>query len=101
MALVFVPGFILFRLLKIYAYYDFSQIKKKHKEKSGKQKHNCFVKLSSKKSDEFRIGSKIINAQKRQIDLSLRKIVAENRSKIEPVSSSIKEEINLLNSIAE
>jgi len=95
MALVFVPSFILFRLLKIYAYYDFSQVKKKHNEKSGKQKHNCFVELSSKKSDEFRIGSKRINAQKRQIDLSLRKIVAENRSKVEPVSSSIKEEKSL------
>ena len=95
MGITFIPDIILHNFLRIYAYYDFSQIKKRHKEKSGKQKHNCFVELRDKKLDKFRIGSMQIDNQNKQIDLSLRKIVAENRVKINPELNFSDEERSL------
>jgi len=94
--ITFLPKIILFSILKTYAYYDFTQVRKKHMEKERKQKHNCFVELRDEKSDKFRIGLSRLANQNKQIDLSLRKIVAENRVQIKPSMSEEEKSLHIL-----
>lgn len=97
-AILLLPRKFLFFLLKKYAYSDFAKIKKLHKEKSGKQKHNCFVEKSVQNSnlDEYKISDKKISLSTRKIDLSLRKIVSENRAKINPALTDEQSSMQIL-----
>ena len=90
------PKIIIFSILKAYAYYDFAQLRKKHMEKERKQKHNCFVELKDEKLDKFKIDLSRLANQNKKIDLSLRKIVAENRVQIKPSMSEEEKSLQIL-----
>jgi len=96
LSITFLPKKFLFFLIKTYAYYDFSQIKKRHEEKIGKQKHNCFVNLTGQQKKEFSIYNNVDLNSNRSIDLSLRKIVAKNREQLKPVTTEEEKSLQIL-----
>ena len=87
LTLMFVPKIILFFALRLHADKKFRSLKKIHKKNSGKQKHNAFVKQTNDKNiyQKFRVNENTILKSKKPIDISLRKIVSENRNQLSPV----------------
>jgi hypothetical protein len=59
-------------------------LEKKHKVKKGKQKHNLFVTKPVDLTSNLRLTKNRIAETNRQIDLSLRKVVMENRKQMKP-----------------
>ena len=66
----------------MYADLRFYVLKKNNKVKEGKQKHNFFVNQPVESASNFRLTENRIAKANRQIDLSLRTIVMDNRKKM-------------------
>jgi hypothetical protein len=90
---VFLPKVILFPIVRVYANLRFYSLEKNHKVKVGKQKHNVFTSKPIDSTNEFRLTKNKIAKANKQIDLSLRKVVKENRKKMKPAVTD--EEIGL------
>jgi hypothetical protein len=77
----------------VYADLRFYFLKKKYKVKKDKQKVNLFMTQSVDHTNDLRLTENRIAKTNRQIDLSLRRIVMENRKKMRPAITE--EEIGL------
>jgi hypothetical protein len=84
LSIVFLPKAVLFLIIRVYANLIFYSLEKKHKVKKGKQKHNLFVTKPVDLTSNLRLTKNRIAETNRQIDLSLRKVVMENRKQMKP-----------------
>ena len=96
LSVTFLPKKFLFFLIKMAAYYDFSIIKKRHEEKVGKQKHNCFMNLTGQNKKGFSIYNNTDLESEKSINISLRKVVAKNREQLEPVITEEAKSLQIL-----
>ena len=92
----FLPKKLLFSIIRLYANLRFYYLEKTHKVKNGVQKYNLFVQPSFKPEGKFVLNDKRANEVVRQIDLSLRTIVMENRTKSMPVKTNEERDLQLL-----
>jgi radical SAM superfamily enzyme YgiQ (UPF0313 family) len=90
---LFLPKAVLFPIVRVYASLRFNVLIKNHKLKTGKQKHNFFTSQPVDSTNNFRLTENKIVKANRQINLSLRKVVMENRKKMRPAITE--EEIGL------
>jgi hypothetical protein len=82
LSVVFLPKAILFPVIRVYANLRFYVLKKNHKVKKGKQKHNIFAEQSYDPVKNSRITENKITKTNRPIERSLRSIVMENRKQV-------------------
>jgi hypothetical protein len=82
LSVVFLPKAILFPVIRVYTNLRFYVLKKNHKVKKGKQKHNIFAEQSYDPVKNSRITENKITKTNRPIERSLRSIVMENRKQV-------------------
>ena len=85
LGVAFLPKAILFPIIRVYANLRFYSLEKNNKVKKGKQKHNLFAIQPVDLTSNLRLTENRIAKTNRQIDLSLRKIVMDNRKIMKPV----------------
>ncbi len=93
---IFLPKIFLFSLIRLYANLRFYYLEKAHKVKDGVQKYNLFVEQSSKTEGKFVLDDVRANKADRQIDLSLRTIVMDNRKKGIQVQTNEERDLQIL-----
>ena len=96
---VFMPKAVMFPLVRIFADLRFYTLKKNHKAEknnTGKEKHNFFVDQPDESASNFRLTEKRIAKANRQIDLSLRTIVMDNRKKMNPPKTDEEKGLQIL-----
>jgi len=71
-------------------------LKKKYKVKKDKQKVNLFMTQSVDHTNDLRLTENRIAKTNRQIDLSLRRIVMENRKKMKPTITKEETDLQIL-----
>ena len=71
-------------------------MKKNNKVKKGKQKHNFFASQPVDLTSNFRLTENRIAKANRQIDLSLRKVVMENRKQMKPAITDEEKGLQIL-----
>jgi len=96
LSIVFLPKAILFTIVRVYANLRFYSLEKNHKVKKGKQKHNLFAIQSVDFTSNLRLTENRINKTKRQIDLSLRRIVMDNREQMKPAITDEEKGLQIL-----
>jgi len=80
----------------VYADLRFYFLKKKYKVKKDKQKVNLFMTQSVDHTNDLRLTENRIAKTNRQIDLSLRRIVMENRKKMKPTITKEETDLQIL-----
>ena len=90
------PKSVLFYVVKKYADLRFYGLVKKYKPKTGKQRHNLFVKQNFDTSNDLIISEDRISKTTREIDRSLRTIVMNNRKKRKPPTTEEAKGIQVL-----
>ena len=96
---VFMPKAVMFPLVRLYADLRFYTLKKNHKAEknnTGKEKHNFFVDQPNESASNFRLTESRIAKANRQIDLSLRTIVMDNRKKMNPPKTDEEKGLQIL-----
>ena len=96
---VFMPKAVMFPLVRVYADLRFYTLKKNHKAEknnTGKEKHNFFVDQPDESASNFRLTENRIAKANRQIDLSLRTIVMDNRKKMNPPKTDEEKGLQIL-----
>jgi len=93
---IFLPKIILFNIIRVYANLRFYYLEKTHKVKNGVQKYNLFVEPISKADEKFILNDKRAIKADRQIDLSLRTIVMDNRTQSVPVTTNEERDLQSL-----
>jgi radical SAM superfamily enzyme YgiQ (UPF0313 family) len=93
---VFLPKAVLFSIVRVYADLRFYLLEKNHKVKKGKQKHNLFAIQPVDLTSNLRLTEDRIAKTNRQIDLSLRKIVMENRKQMKPAITDEEKGLQIL-----
>ena len=96
LGVVFLPKAILFPIIRVYANLRFKSLEKKHKVKKGKQKHNIFVEQLFDPVKNSRITENRIAKTNRPIELSLRKIVMDNRKQMKPAITDEEKGLQIL-----
>ena len=96
LSVVFLPKAILFPIIRVYADLRFYSLEKNHKVKKGKQKHNLFAIQSVDFTSNLRLTENRIAKTKRQIDLSLRRIVMDNRKQMKPAITDEEKGLQIL-----
>ena len=96
LSVVLLPKAILFSFIKVYADLRFNSLKKKHKVKKGKQKHNLFAIQPVDFTSNLRLTENRIAKTKKQIDLSLRRIVMDNRKIMKPAITDEEKGLQIL-----
>ena len=71
-------------------------LEKNHKVKIGKQKHNLFTSQPIDSANNFGLTENKIAKANRQIDLSLRTIVMDNRKKMNPPKTDEEKGLQIL-----
>jgi hypothetical protein len=82
LSVVFIPKAVLFPIIRVYADLRFHILKKNHKVKKGKQKHNIFAEQLYDPVKNSRITENKIAKTNRPIERSLRNIVMDNRKQM-------------------
>ena len=96
---VFMPKAVMFPLVRVFADLRFYTLKKNHKAEknnTGKEKHNFFVDQPDESASNFRLTENRIAKANRQIDLSLRTIVMDNRKKMNPPKTDEEKGLQIL-----
>ncbi len=96
---VFMPKAVMFPLVRVFADLRFYTLKKNHKAEknnTGKEKHNFFVDQPDESANNFRLTENRIAKANRQIDLSLRTIVMDNRKKMNPPKTDEEKGLQIL-----
>ena len=93
---VFLPKAVLFSIVRVYADLRFYVLKKNYKVKKGKQKHNLFANQSAVSTGNLRLTEDRIAKTNRQIDLSLRRIVMDNRKIMKPAITNEEKGLQIL-----
>ena len=96
LSVLLIPRAVLFPIIKVYADLRFHILKKNHKVKKGKQKHNLFANQSAVSTGNLRLTEDRIAKTNRQIDLSLRKVVMENRKIMKPTITDEEKGLQIL-----
>ena len=81
---------------RVYANLRFYSLETKHKVKKGKQKHNLFEIQPVDLTSNLRLTENRIAKTNRQIDLSLRKVVMDNRKQMKPAITDEEKGLQLL-----
>ena len=84
LSVLVLPKSVLFYVVKKYADLRFYGLVKKYSSKTGKQRHNLFVKQSFDPSNDLVISEDRISKTTREIDRSLRTLVMNNRKQMNP-----------------
>ena len=90
------PKAVLFPIVKVYAGLRFNVLKKNHKSITGKQKYNLFVDARTDPLNNLRISENRIAKTTRNIDLSLRTFVTENRNQMKPAITDEEKGLQIL-----
>ena len=96
---VFMPKAVMFPLVRVFADLRFYTLKKNHKAEknnTGKEKHNFFVDQPDVSASNFRLTENRIAKANRQIELSLRTIVMDNRKKMNPPKTDEEKGLQIL-----
>ncbi len=96
LSVVFLPKAILFTIVRVYANLRFYSLEKSSKVKKGKQKHNLFAIQSVDFTSNLRLTEDRIAKTNRQIDLSLRRIVMDNRKIMKPAITNEEKGLQIL-----
>ena len=96
LSILFLPKVVLFPIIRVYANLRFHTLKKSSKVKKGKQKHNLFISKSPDFTNNFRLTEDKVAKANRQIDLSLRKVVMENRKQMIPAITDEEKGLQIL-----
>ena len=93
------PKAVMFPLVRVFADLRFYTLKKNHKAEknnTGKEKHNFFVDQPDESANNFRLTENRIAKANRQIDLSLRTIVMDNRKQMKPAITDEEKGLQIL-----
>jgi radical SAM superfamily enzyme YgiQ (UPF0313 family) len=93
---IFLPKAILFPIIRVYANLRFYSLEKNNKVKKGKQKHNFFMSQPVDSTNNFRLTENKIAKANRQIDLSLRTIVTDNRKQMKAAITDEEKALQIL-----
>ena len=96
LSILFIPKTVLFPIIRVYADLRFYSLKKNHKIKKGKQKHNIFVEQPVKINDDYKITEDRFTKAAREIDQSLRSFVKDNRKKMRPAITDEEKSLQVL-----
>ncbi len=96
LSVLFLPKAVLFSIVRVYADLRFYVLKKNYKVKKGKQKHNLFANQSAVSTGNLRLTEDRIAKTNRQIDLSLRRIVMDNRKIMKPAITNEEKGLQIL-----
>ena len=96
LSVVFLPKAILFPIIRVYANLRFYSLEKNNKVKKGKQKYNLFAMQSVDFTSNLRLTENRIAKTNRQIDLSLRRIVMDNRKIMKPAITDEEKGLQIL-----
>jgi hypothetical protein len=96
LSILFLPKVVLFPIIRVYANLRFHTLKKSSKVKKGKQKYNLFMSKPPDFTNNFRLTEDKVAKVNRQIDLSLRKVVMENRKQMIPPTTDEEKSLQIL-----
>jgi hypothetical protein len=96
LSVLFIPKAVLFPIIRVYANLRFYTLKKNHKAKKSKQKHNIFADQLYDSVKNSRITENKIAKTNRPIERSLRTIVMENRKKMKPAITDEEKGLQIL-----
>jgi hypothetical protein len=92
----FLPKAVLFSITRVYANLRFYSLKKNHKAKKDKQKHNIFMEQLYDPVKNLRITENKIAKTNRPIERSLRSFVMDNRKQMKPAITDEEKELQIL-----
>ena len=96
LSVLFLPKVVFFPTLRAYANLRFYTLKKNHKAKKSKQKHNIFADQLYDSVKNSRITENKIAKTNRPIERSLRNIVMENRRQTKPAITDEEKGLQIL-----
>ena len=96
LSVLFMPKAVLFSVIRVYADLRFYVLKKNHKVKKGKQKHNIFAEQLYDPVKNSRLTENKITKTNRPIERSLRNIVMENRKQMKPAITDEEKGLQIL-----
>ena len=96
LSVLFLPKAVLFPIIRVYANLRFYLLEKNNKVKKGKQKYNFFSDQPIETVSNLKLTGNRIAKTNKQIDLSLRRIVMDNRRQLKPAITDEEKSLQIL-----